>query len=262
MNRGFLPCCGVLLAVALLVVGCSRGPSDEELALTALQTQLDEIRQVATTLKQARTDLEAKKASRAALEAVAENKRSAEQSQQLARLVAQIDQSTGTATLIYEDLQTRLQAFLTTALNDFPNAPMTAAGLVVYAEEAVLNAGETVTAAGDYAKAIETLETAKGYYDAIGLAPHQPLLDKLAELTSWRFITKERFDAVKKGMSPDQVKAIVGVPYFRNIKKDEAAGVTYWLYSKTEGGAAAIYFDKKDKVYEMNWDAVRIRVAE
>jgi hypothetical protein len=244
------------------MLGCSRGPSEEELKLAELQQSLEDIRQVSTTLQQTRADVEAKKASVAELEAIPERKRSDEQTQQLTDLNAEIEQATATATELYEDLQTRLQVFLTTALNDFPQAPVTADGLAIYSEEAILNAGDTVQASGDYKKAIETLETAKGYYEAIGLEPHQPLLDQLVELNDWRNISQERFDAVTKGMTEDEVKAAAGVPYYRNVKEDEARGVTFWLYPKPDGGAAAIYFNKKGKVYEKKWDAVRTRVAE
>jgi hypothetical protein len=50
---------------------------------------------------------------------------------------------------------------------------------------------------------------------------------------------------------------------YQNIKVDEKRGVEMWLYRKREGGAAAISFrTKTDKVYHMNFDAVKPQVAE
>ena len=49
--------------------------------------------------------------------------------------------------------------------------------------------------------------------------------------------------------------------YYMNVKKDEKRGITFWLYPKRDGGAAAVYFDKKSKVYSMNFEAVKTKVA-
>jgi hypothetical protein len=161
----------------------------------------------------------------------------------------------------YEDYQTRLADFLNLALNEFPNAPESDQALKMYATEAIYNADDIVRKSGDYKKAIDTVKSAKGYYDAIGKQPTQLLLDKLAELDEWRYITQDRFDQLKKGMTEQEVRDTIGVPYYMNVKKDERRGITFWLYPKREGGAAAVYFDKKSKVYSMNFDAVKVKVA-
>ena len=78
-----------------------------------------------------------------------------------------------------------------------------------------------------------------------------------------RYITQERFDLVKKGMTMDEVKEVVGVPYYQNIQVDEKRGVETWLYRKAEGGAAAIYFrTKTGKSYNKKFDAIKTKVVE
>ena len=116
---------------------------------------------------------------------------------------------------------------------------------------------------GDYKKAMNQLDSASSYYDSIGLPPYQPLIDKMASLDEMRFITQERFDAVEKNMTMDEVKEIVGVPYYQNIQVDEKRKVETWLYRKREGGAAAIYFKtNNNKVYNKNFEAVKVKVVE
>ncbi len=100
------------------------------------------------------------------------------------------------------------------------------------------------------------------YYQAANLQPYAPVVEKIKEMESWRFITQERFDKIQKKMTQDEVKQLAGVPYMRNIREDKERGVTFWLYPKREGGAAAVYFDKKNLVYQKNFDAVTTKVVE
>jgi hypothetical protein len=251
------------LALAAAVLGgCSRGPSEEEQKLANLQQQLAEIEQLYANLEESRAETETVEAEIAEIEAVAEGKRSEEQKTRLEELVTRRDQLATARETTYEDLQTRLQEFLNLALNELPQAEETVQGLEIYAQEAILGAQEMVEAAGQYSKAIQRLNDAKTYFDAISKPVYQPLLDKIAELDEMQFITQERFDQVTKGMTEDEVKAVAGVPYHKNIREDPERGVVFWIYPKREGGAAAIYFNKKDRVYEKNFDAIQTRVAE
>jgi hypothetical protein len=119
-----------------------------------------------------------------------------------------------------------------------------------------------VAKAGDYKKAIDHLTNAQGYFEAAGLTPYHPLVAKIEQLDSWRFITKERFDQVEKGMTKDEVTELVGKVYFRNIQESPDKGVETWLYKKREGGAAAFYFRMKtDKLYDKNFEAVSTSVV-
>ena len=259
----FLPCGIAVLVVFGLLSGCSRGPSEEELALQEMEGQLATLQQQVQDLQQARADLLTADVSLAEIEAVKESDRSEEQIAQLEELPVQIETMTASKDEQYDAVQATLADFLNVALNDFPEHPGTVQGLNVYADEAILIAKDTVAKSGDYKKAIGQLDAASSYYDSLDLPPNQALLDEIAAFDTMRFITKERFDLVKKNMTMDEVKESAGYPYYQNIQIDEKRGVETWLYRKREGGAAAVYFKMKtNKVYNKNFEAVKLKVVE
>jgi len=262
MAKRILPCIVCLLITVALPTACSRGPSEQELALQQLTEQLNVIQTDYQALGAARTELETSKATLAELEGIEERKRTDEQKEQLAALGPRIEELSQQVDAGYEELQTKLADYLNTALNEFPQEESTRQGLRIYAEESIRNAEDTVAKAGDYKKAIDTVETAKGYYEAVQLEPYQGLIDKLSELEQRRYITEERFAMIKRGMTQDEVKETAGVPYHGNVREDPESGVEFWVYPKREGGAAAVYFDKKDKVYNTNFDAVKTKVVD
>jgi hypothetical protein len=259
----FLPYGIVFLVAICFISGCSRGPSEEELAQAAFEEQLAALQQQYGDLTQARADLTASEAILAEIEGIKERDRTDEQKAELEALPAAIEEQTAARDEAYDAVQATLADFLNIALNDFPEHPATAEGLNLYSDEAILIAEDTVAKAGDYKKAINQIDSASSYYESIGLPPYQPLVDKMAELDEMRFITQERFDLVKKNMTMDEVKAAAGVPYYQNIQVDEKRKVETWLYRKREGGAAAIYFKTtNNKVYNKNFEAVKVKVAE
>ena len=259
----FLPYGIAILIVFGLVSGCSRGPSEEELAQAAFEEQLVALQQQYEVLQQARTDLVGSEAMLADIEAIKERDRSEEQIAEFEALPAAIVEQGNARDAAYDVVQATLADFLNIALNDFPEHPATVQGLNLYSDEAILIAQDTVVKAGDYKKAMNQLDAANSYYDSIDLADYQPLVDKMAELDDMRFITQERFDLVKKNMTMDEVKDVIGVPYYQNIQIDEKRKVETWLYRKRGGGAAAVYFKTtNNKVYNKNFEAVKLKVAE
>jgi len=259
----FLPFGIAVLVVFGVLSGCSRGPSEEELARQQMQEQLATLKQQYAELQQTRADLAAAEAAMAEIEAVSERRRSEEQKGQLEELAVQIDDLTAKRDELFDQVQASLADFLNVALNDFPEDPGTIEGLKIYSDETILIADDMVVKAGDYKKAIDSLDAALSYYESLGLPPYQPLVDKIAALDQMRYITKERFDLVKKNMTMDEVKEVAGYPYYQNIQQDEKRGVETWLYRKREGGAAAIYFKMKTKkVYNKNFDAVKVKVVQ
>ncbi len=256
-----LPCIMIVIVFTGALIGCSRGPSQAEQKAEQMKQQFSELGTSEAAIRTAREQLASAKETVATIEAVDERKRTDEQKQQLEQLNSSTADLEAKVDAAYEDYQTRLADFLNFALNEYPTAPETAQALQMYATEAIYTANDIVRKSGDYKKAIDTVQTAKGYYDAIGMQPVQLLTDKLAQLDEMRYITKERLDLVKKGMSEQEVRDTIGVPYYMNVKKDEARGITFWLYPKRDGGAAAVYFDKKSKVYSMNFDAVKVKVS-
>jgi hypothetical protein len=259
----FLPYGIAILVVFGLVSGCSRGPSEEELAQAAFEEQLATLQQQSEELQQARTDLTASEVMLVEIEAIKERDRSEEQVAELEALPAAIVEQGTARDAAYDAVQATLADFLNVALNEFPEHPATEQGLNLYSDEAILIAQDTVAKAGDYKKAMNQLDAANSYYDSIDLPPYQPLVDKMAELDDMRFITQERFDLVKKNMTMDEVKEVIGVPYYQNIQVDEKRKVETWLYRKRHGGAAAVYFKTTtNKPYNKNFEAVKLKVVE
>ena len=260
MRRRALTCFLVIPVMVGLMTGCGQKAKREAEARTQLQQKLTTIQTLWKHLNDSRDKLKTMKATLAELQATPSRKLDADQKQQLAALPEEISKTTQGNSTAYDELQEKLAAFLTGALNDHPDAPQTAEGLKVYSEEAIYTAEDAVNKAGDYKKALDILQTAKTYYDTVGIQPYQPLVDKMAEFEDMRFLTKERFDLVKKGMSEDEVAKVAGPPYYLNKKHER--GIDFWLYPRREGGAAAIYFNKRHKVYNKNFDAVKPKVAK
>lgn len=156
---------------------------------------------------------------------------------------------------VFSDDQNELAAFLNTALNDAPEKPETLEGLNIYAEDAMLNARDYMNEAGDYRKAVELLETAESYFATISATPPKELKELLEEAKRFRFITKDRFDAVKKGMSKAEVRAITGTPLALNVREQEVKGqkVTVWLFRSEEGDIASFFFNQKGQLYSKDW---------
>ena len=70
-------------------------------------------------------------------------------------------------------------------------------------------------------------------------------------------MTRVRFDQLKKGMTARDVKALIGVPFYANVRHSEVGGkrVASWLYSREDNEIAALYFDDRGSLYAWKWDA-------
>jgi hypothetical protein len=252
----------VLVAAVGLLQGCSRGPSEEELKLAEFQSEFATVEDSYDALVELRSEIDDARAKLAELEEIPEGKLTDEQAAELEAVQARLEGADAELETAFEQVQEQLAGVLNVGINDFPNSPETASALVMYSDEAILVAEDMVEKAGDYKKAIDHLSNAQGYFEAAGLTPYHPLIAKIQELEDWRFITKERFDAVKKGMTKDEVTDLVGEVYYRNVQESPSKGVETWLYKKREGGAAAFYFKiKTGKVYDKNFDAVSTSVS-
>ena len=250
-----------LFMITLVLPGCSQGPSEEEQAKAALNEQLAAIEQSYQDLQATRTEFDAATARLAELEAMSQL--DDEQRAEMDALPARIDELATARDAAFETVQNQLAEFLNVALNNFPQAPETARALEIYSREGLLTAADTVLKSGDYSKAIDQLRSIQSYYESVDLEPYPELEATIASYDDWRYITQERFDEVKKGMTKDEVRAIAGIPYYRNIQVDEQRGVETWLYRKRDGGAAAFYFKtNNDKVYATKFDAVKTKVVE
>lgn len=241
--------------IAFLIVALSAcGGGDKQGSSTFDATaELAKVKQARDVLNTARDELAATRTELAGLESKSrlsdeEQARKAELELQVKALEDRFDEA-------YNADQAALANFLNVALNDLPQAPETLEALELYASEAIRNAKERIAKAGDYGRAIDQLETAKQYFDAIQAPVPTDLQAAIDEATSMRYLTRERFDQVKKGMSEDDVKLIVGTPFYANIRENEVRGkkIVTWLYTRDDNEVAALYF-QNGKVYATKWN--------
>jgi hypothetical protein len=82
------------------------------------------------------------------------------------------------------------------------------------------------------------------------------IAQRIAAAEQKRFVSVSAFAAVKNGMKEDDVRSTVGLPREDWIKQVVQNNRVYsvWIYPKSDGGAAAIYFDN-GLVYHTNWNA-------
>lgn len=123
------------------------------------------------------------------------------------------------------------------------------------AEDMVV-AAEFIDKGGDYRRALDI------YRAALAVDPdNAELKGALDKAESMRLVTPERFALVKKGMTQDEVRQVLGQVYLRNVKEYPEKNIVSWFYPTADDGhAAAVYFSKKgDKVqvYQATFDAVK-----
>jgi hypothetical protein len=121
--------------------------------------------------------------------------------------------------------------------------------------EDIALAQEYIDLGGDYRRAVEILET------ALSVDRDNPELQAAVEKAKeFRFTTKERFDQVKRGMTQDEVRALLGQVNLRNVREYPERKVVAWFYPKQGGGAGAVFFEQKGDVfvvYKIDFEAVQ-----
>jgi hypothetical protein len=126
-------------------------------------------------------------------------------------------------------------------------------------EEDILIAQEYIERGGDYQRAIDIYSTS-----LLGDPENEKLKEALDLAEKLRFMTEERFSVVKKGMSKDEVRELLGTPKASNVREFDK-GVLGWFYpqepSEERGRpAAGVYFqEEKDeyKVYRADFNAIK-----
>lgn len=130
-------------------------------------------------------------------------------------------------------------------------------------DEAIVAAQEFIDRGGDYRRAIEIYKQAQAFDPS-----YDRLQQLIAEAEEMRWMSEERFAAVKKGMSQDEVRSALGQPLLRNIHAYPERGVVAWYYRKKDGGAAGVFFQEKGKkdsgdwrVYKTDYNAIAQQVV-
>jgi hypothetical protein len=229
-----------IVALAVLATGCAGSKQDEK--ATAAEARKADW----TWLEGAKKDLDAKRGQLAGLEAQAAA--GADVKAQMDPLHQEIDKAE-------EIFGGKLAAYINAdpPVVGEPMKPEVLAAMRMKSDEDILIAREFITLGGDYRKAIDILNS------SLQADPDNPKLkSELADAEAKRFMSKERFAAVKKGMTEAEVKAALGVPLARNMKHYPDKKITAWFYPKSEtGDAAGIWFNEKGVAYQVNFDAVK-----
>ncbi|HEX2222568.1 MAG TPA: hypothetical protein VHN15_00025 [Thermoanaerobaculia bacterium] len=129
------------------------------------------------------------------------------------------------------------------------------AALRMKSDEDIALARDYVERGGDYRRAIEIYEA------ALVVDPdYDRLRQELERARAERYMTRERFDQVKEGMSDAEVRALLGQPNLHNVREYKDKGVLAWFYPRDASGAAAAVFFKKEgeqlEAYAMSFEAL------
>lgn len=242
-----------IAAMAGLALGC--GEKKAKGPVFDIAGEFAKVKAARTALTDARGRLETLRGKLADLQKLP--RLTPEQSAEKTQLEAQLKEAQKVFDDAFNEDQSQLSAFLNVVLNDetLRAAPQTRQALDLYAEEALVNARDFMDRAGDYRRAIELLETAEGYFTAVNLSPPPALLAIKEKAKVFRYITKERFDQLKKGMTEEQVKAITGTPFYANVRESDVKGrkIVSWLFNRQDGEVAGLYFEK-GKLYALKWN--------
>jgi tetratricopeptide (TPR) repeat protein len=119
-------------------------------------------------------------------------------------------------------------------------------------------AREKILVGDDYMNVLARYDRALDLYrQALAVDPQNAdARQRVAYAEERRFVSMSGFANVKNGMKEDDVRRLVGLPREDWIKQVEQNSRLFsvWIYPKSDGGAAAIYFDN-GVVYHTNWNA-------
>ncbi len=234
-----------LAVAAVLVAGCGAGAEKKEAA------KAEKRQQEWTQVEALKKTVDAKRAELASLKT---------DSAGGADVSAQLDATNKEAIQLTDELTAKIAAYINEdpPVQGEPLRPDLLPAVRMNSAEGMLVAREYIDLAGDYRKAIDI------YNQLLNLDPENPdLKAALADAEANRFMTEDRFAAVKKGMSADEVVAAIGRPLTRNVKDYPAKKITAWFYPKDdEGNAAGIFYQTKGDqqvVYKADFNSVKAK---
>lgn len=254
-----------LLLVALVAaVGC--GPSEEEMAAReaaqreAQWAELQEQKAELEALRDELTEVEATLEEEAA-EAVDEP---SEDDGEMGEGEEPVEDPAARAEALQAEIDQLSEQYYT-ALVDFINAkPMLEgeepselqkAAIRAKSEEDMLVAEEYIMEGGDYRRAIGI------YQDALRVDPDNAEIQAALERAEAnRYMSEERFDQLEDGMTQEEVRDLLGTPYYANVREFPEDGVVAWFYPvDPKGSAAAVWFRQRGddmEVYKFNFEEV------
>lgn len=233
--------------IAISLAAC--GPSAEEQE----NTQIEE---AWAALEGAKSMLDEKRGAVATAAAALEDAVAAE-TEDVSGLETAVATAEEAAVSASEDFGEKLSVYLNTDVMYEGEAPTERqlAAIRMKSSEDMLIAQEFIDKGGNYKRAIDIYETA-----LLIDADNTDLQAALANAQEMRYMTEERLAQVKKKMTPDEVRELLGPVNLNFIKTYEDRGVTAWFYPREDQGAAAVFFEEKggeQRVYEINYEATK-----
>lgn len=156
------------------------------------------------------------------------------------------------------ELDRRLVAFINAdpPVQGQPLTERQKAALRMKSDEDDVLARQLIDEGGDYQRAIAI------YKEDLAVNPGDPRLEEeLARAQARRYMARETFAQLKKGMSQDEVRGLLGAPNPHSVRDYPDRGVVGWFYPKdASGAAAAVWFAKNDgqyAVYLFDFDAIK-----
>ena len=262
-RAGLLVCAAI--AVLLAIAACGGGPSSEDQAnaeewawLTEAQQNLDAKRQELADLRAAAQEATIS-AEESAEEGEAGSEEAAEGDVEEIDDAAQIVALESEIDTLSDEFTSRLVGFLNAdpMIEGEEPTDRQRAALRMKSSEDIVLADEWIQKGGDYKRALDILNT------AIMFDPDNPDLKAAIERAETeRYMSAERFALAEKGMTEDQVRAVLGQANLLNVREYPDKDVVAWFYPTAEdGSAAAVWFQpEKDsgqlRVYQVKFDAI------
>ena len=245
--------------VALAMISCGpSGSSEMELAQEAEWISLQEAKQALDEQRQKLTELR-QQVAEAPEEAEGEEGAEGEVESEPAPTAEDVELLENELAATAEDFGGRLVTFLNNdpMIQGEPPSERQLAALHMKSDEDIALAQEWIDKGGDYKRAIDI------YNNALRFDPGNEAVEQaLAEAEENRYMSKERFEAAKKGMGEAEVRAALGQVNLHNVKPFPDRKVIAWFYpTADDGSAAAVWFreekDGNNKVYRLNFEEVK-----
>lgn len=238
---GALLALGLILSVSLVACGGAGEEQGEDLSV------------LAEPLNSAKVELEAKRAEVAQLDSQIEGAGEDVTEEALAEMEAQRAALVEEVNTLADDVNAKASELINQANlveGEEPEGVVLEAILTIQ-QENMLIAREYINKGGDYSRAIQILEQTST------LPVDNPeLAAALEEARANQYMDQERFAQVRNGMSPEEVRAILGTVNPRNRKEYPERNVEAWFYRKEEG-IAGVYFQvegEESSVYRTEFD--------
>jgi tetratricopeptide (TPR) repeat protein len=240
------------------LLGCGGGSEKVDEAREAEWAWLVENKAKLDSLRQEVTELE-ESIKAAPTEEEGETEGEEEGAVSVADLEQQLDGRQAEAETLADTLMQRLVGYLNAEpmIEGEPLTESQLAAIRMKSDEDMVLAREYIQKGGDYRRAIDIYQT------ALQLDPeNDELMAALESAKEDRYVSEEKFAAVKNGMTQDEVRTALGPVNLHNIREYPDRNVEAWFYPTAERGyAAAVWFRENKKsgdqvVYQLKYDAV------